>query len=109
MKNTERTLSLAQSWEPGATLDVWLDTADYAVLTPAGVALALEDHGGFYDAVLLRLEEEGVDADTGLALYKDSLQEKLQNGRWEITKSWPMCEAHLRAGRVAAQCRRESL
>lgn len=105
MDDTDRILGLAESWAPGATIDVWLDTADYAALTPAGVALALEDHGGFYDAVLLRLGEEGIEADTGLALYKDNLQASLRDGRWEITRSWELCEAHLRAQRVAAQCR----
>jgi hypothetical protein len=100
MTDTRRTLIQAQSWQAGASVDLWIDVADWAVLHPAGVTLPLEEVEDGYMTVMLHLGPDGLVAETELHLDPDNLESHVGDD-WDVTRSWAQCEDHLRAQRAA--------
>jgi len=101
MTDTRRTLLQARSWEAGASVDVWIELAGWAILHEAGVTLPLtRREDGTYDCVLLHLTGDGLEAAVDLHLDAETVAERVGED-WELTRSWATAEDHLRAQREA--------
>ena len=93
--DTERHLDTEQAWEEGATVDAWIQRAEYALLDGRVAYLVVHE---WEDAVGAKAVEYTLEGDLRLQadvmIQKETLQQTVEDGA-VLTRSWTRVEEHL--------------
>lgn len=94
MDATYRELGQEPGWDARVPVDTMIEAAPYALLKEGEVLLVIREDEGVLRGVSLTYEG-GLHYDADTSVAKDFVQEKVEEGAWEVTRDWATAERAL--------------
>jgi hypothetical protein len=92
MNPSDRRIAQEPEWDARVSVDRIIESAIYAIIRPDEVVLVLNQKGTTLQGVVLT-NENGLHYDADTTIGKNYAQDKIVEGDWELSMSWP--EQHL--------------